>query len=438
MGGRWVPVLVVACFMIASQPVESAAKTQTIGAVGTFAGDYFGSSIAEDNGWLVVGAPGVDKGADFNFGAAFTFQFNSAGNWGQREKLEASDGQPSDNFGSSVGIAGDLMAIGAPDEDGALTCIGSGAGAVYVFTRSGISWNEVQKIIAPDTHCGAIYGYSIAMEATTLIVGAKQHSAGGVSQGKVFVYEWNGSSYDLQQELTASNAHDYDDFGSSVALDGDTLVVGASSDLAHPAGYAYVFARTGPGAAWTEQQILQGQDNNDGDLFGSNVDIDGDTLIVGAQADNTNGYWSGAAHVFERSGPGATWTQVAKLFPSDGDSGDGNLFGWDVALDGDNILVGAPRDERGGGAYGSAGSAYLFTRDAGGWDDGERLWRNDQATLQFFGDRVHLHENQAFVGAFGQNNGRGVIHRYDLNCPSALAPIPAGCQVVDFVTGLPL
>ncbi len=429
--GRSLAAAAVLGFLImASAPVDGAARTTVMRAAGTGGGDYFGSSIATSGEWLIAGAPGTDAGDDFNLGSAFAFKTNADGDWRQRQRLEASDRQASDNFGSSVAIAGDRLAIGATGEDGSLTCIGTGAGAVYVFTRSGNTWNQAQKLVAPSSHCGALYGYSLAMQGDTLVIGAKQDAAGGTSRGAVYVYQWTGATYAWIQTLTASDAADYDDFGSAVALDDSTLVVGAPRDLAHPAGKAYVFVHNG---TWSQHQILHGTDNNPGDLFGSNVDIDGDLVVVGAQADDTNGYWSGAAHVFSRTGN--NWSHQAKLFPPDGDTGDGNLFGWDVDVQGSLILVGAPRDERGGGNYGYAGSAYLFT--SGSWT-GERLVRNDEATQQFFGDRVHLVGSEALVGAFGQNNARGAIHRFDVDCASLFAYFPAGCQAESFLGQLPL
>ena len=161
-------------------------------------------------------------------------------------------------------------------------------------------------------------------------------------------------------KLTASDGAASDYFGDSVAIDGDTLVVGAryDDDNGSASGSVYVFIHSG--IIWTQQAKLTASDGAADDRFGSSVAIDGDTIVVGALLNDDNGTDSGTAYVFTRSG--TTWTQQAKLTASDGALDD--EFGQSVAIAGDTIVVGADRDDDNGNRQ---WIAYVFTRSGTAW-----------------------------------------------------------------------
>ena len=147
----------------------------------------------------------------------------------------------------------------------------------------------------------------------------------------------SGTNWSFEAKLTASDAAAIDQFGSAVSLDDDTVIIGArgNSDAGSQSGSAYIFTRIG--TIWTEQAKLTASDASASDRFGGSVSIDGDTIIVGALNDDDAGANSGSAYVFTRSA--SIWTEQAKLTASDAAAGD--LFGISVDIDGDTIIVGA-------------------------------------------------------------------------------------------------
>ncbi len=197
--------------------------------------------------------------------------------WNQ---LIASDGVQTDRFGISVAISGDTAVIGAFFDD-----VGAGVfqGSVYVFTRNGATWTQQQHLVASDGAAGDQFGVRVALDGDTAVVGA--YIAG--NQGSAYVFTRSGTTWTQQQKLVASDGAAGDRFGRSVALDGDTAVVGANRDAVGATGdqgSAYVFTRSG--TTWTEQQHLVASDGAAGDQFGVGVALDGNTAVVGAREDD--------------------------------------------------------------------------------------------------------------------------------------------------------
>ena len=207
-----------------------------------------------------------------------------------------------DFFGRAVALSGNTLVVGANSDSASALLVD--CGSAYVFTRNGGVWTQQQKIIAPDAGWEDYFGYEIAFDGDTLVVGAPGDDIGANnSQGSAYVYKRNGAFWTLQQKLIADDGGQYKSFGKAFALDGDTLVVGALDDKigANAAqGSAYVFMRDG--AIWTQQAKLTANDGTEYDRFGSAVALDGATLVVGAfGADVTPFSRHGAAYVFLRS-----------------------------------------------------------------------------------------------------------------------------------------
>src|SRR4029079_13640979 len=241
-----------------------------------------------------------------------------------------------------------------------------------------------------NTKAGDRFGYWVDLEGDTLVVGAPLED----NTGTAYVFTRTGGVWSQQAALKASNARPGDYFGSSVAVSGDTLVVGArfedsaatgidgnqTDDSAPDSGAAYVFTRTG--SVWSQQAYVKASNTRAGDRFGFSVDLSGNTLIVGASSEdgaavgiggdqtNTTTPDSGAAYVFNRNG--AVWSQEVYVKASHPGAGDG--FGNGVAIVGDTFLVGAPFEDSAatgvGGDQGNdsapdSGAAYVFTRNRG-------------------------------------------------------------------------
>ena len=303
----------------------------------------------------------------------------------QIAKLTASDGVAGDLFGHSVAVDGDTAVVGAYEDE-------SEKGAAYVLAKdSSGAWSQVAKLTASDGEAGDIFGWSVAVDWDTVVVGARYDDS-------AYVFTKPGTGWATATEtakLTASDGVVGDWFGQSVAVDGDTVVVGASED--DGSGSAYVFTKAAD-SVWTdatETAKLTASDGDDFDEFGKSVAVDGDTVVAGAP--NNDGY--GSAYVFIK--PAAGWddaTQTAKLTPGatdDGAAGLAGTFGAAVAVDGGTVVVGAS-------AYsGSQGRAYVFTKPSGGWEDAERTAElaTSDAEKNQFGWSVAVDGNTIVVGA---------------------------------------
>jgi len=377
--------------------------------------DYFGRSVAISGDTVVVGAAGED-GAGSLSGAAYVFERNQGGAdaWGEVAKLAASDGWLYDYFGTSVAISGDTVIVGATGEDGA----GSGRGAAYIFERNqggADKWGEVTKLTASDAEDSDQFGTSAAISGDTVVVGAYHEDGAGWNRGAAYVFERNqggANSWGEVAKLTDPDAADEDYFGDAVSISGDTVVVGAylEDGAGSNRGAAYVFERNQGGAgSWGEVAKLTASDAEDGDYFGHSVSIHGDTAVVGAEDDD------GAAYVFERNRGGAdSWGEVTKLTASDGT--DGDHFGGSVAISGDTVIAGAWGED---GAGSGRGAAYVFERNQGGadsWGEVTKLTASDGEDSDRFGISVAI-SRDTVVGAYhedGAGSNRGSAYVFGL------------------------
>ncbi|MGQ0700513.1 MAG: Calx-beta domain-containing protein [Panacagrimonas sp.] len=383
-------------------------------------GDFFGYSVAVSGDTAVMGAFQDEVGANFFQGSAYVF-VRSGMSWTQQAKLIAADGAALDRFGISVSVSGDTTVVGAyPDNFG-----GNGnQGSAYVFVRSGTSWTQQAKLVAADGAAGDEFGISVAMSGDTAVVGAHQDEVGAnFLQGSAYVFVRNGTSWTQQQKLVAADGAEFDGFGISVALSGDTVVAGADGDNVGAngsQGSAYVFVRSG--VSWMQQAKLIAADGAVEDFFGYSVTVSGDTAVVGAYSDEVGANFSqGSAYVFVRSG--TIWTQQAKLLAADGAAFQ--EFGSSVALSGNTAVVGVFRDDI--GANSDQGSAYVFVRSGASWTQQAKLIAADGAAGDLFGFSVAASNDTAVVGAhfdkfFGGNNGQDSAYVYrltaDLGPPS--------------------
>ncbi len=351
------------------------------------AGDQFGFSMAAGGAGTVVGAPGKN-GA----GAAYVFVPGGAG-WLQQAQLAAGDGALRDRFGFSVALGDNSAAIGAPGRH-------SGTGAVYVFVPGGTTWRQQAELRAGDGAAGDQFGFSVALGGDIALVGAPDRKAG---IGAAYVFERQGATWRQQAELRAGDGAAGDQFGFSVALGGNTVLVGAPGKDTGT-GAAYVFERRG--TSWFRQAELVAGDSLPGDELGTAVGLSGYTALVGAGAPfNTH---TGAAYVFERHG--ASWRQQAKLVASDGAARD--QFGLSVALSGNTALIGAPFNTH-------TGAAYVFERRGASWRQQAKLVAGDGGAHDRFGLFVALSRSIGLVGAPGKNNGTGGVYMFARASPAA-------------------
>lgn len=427
-------------------------------------GDYdiFGAVLALDGDTLVVGtsleasaARGIGgSGADDTApesGAVYVF-VRVSGVWSQQAYIKASSSDAGDGFGESVAISGDTLAVGARYDDSASASAGptnnstsaENSGAVYVFRRTGTAWTETGFIKPSAVRAGENFGRFVALDGDTLVVGSPTENGetqgidhlpstySATRSGAAYVFTRTSGGWTQQAYIKASNAEAGDGFGRGVSLDGDTLVVGATGEdsaartvdgdgfdnAASGAGAAYVYLRSA--GTWSEQAYLKASNGDAGDAFGWSTAIHGDTLVVGANGEDSaalgvggsgsdnSATTSGAAYVFARSG--GTWSQQAYLKASNTGMGDG--FGGSVALHGEQVLVGAS-GERGStmgvdgaddDAVNSAGAAYLFERRPSGWVQVAYIKASNTGAGDRFGHSVALTATSMAVGASGESS----------------------------------
>ena|GEM_PF-2024955 len=314
---------------------------------------------------------------------------------GTQTKLVGSDSLAGDLFGYSVAVNGTTMLIGAPVAD-ISTPAGTvvAGGAVYVFERTGTVWTQQAKLTATDARAGANLGWSVALTGDTAVVGAPNDrpTPGAFEGGSAYVFTRTGTTWTQQAKLVSADVATQDNFGYAVSANGDSAIVGAYRDdtSAVDTGSAYVFTRTG--TAWGQQAKLVATDATASDTAGFSVAISGDGAIVGAVQADAPGANSGAAYVWGRSG--STWTQQGKLTP--GGSAAGDAFGFSVAINGSSAIIGAPNVD---GVGSNAGAAFVFIATGATWTQQAKLTATDATGGSVFGRSVAINLNTALVGA---------------------------------------
>ncbi|MBL3528201.1 MAG: choice-of-anchor D domain-containing protein [gamma proteobacterium endosymbiont of Lamellibrachia anaximandri] len=351
MNNKWLPVfsLAIAILILPFTVNADFADEVKISAFDGANGDDFGNSVSIDGDTAVVGAYDDDSRA----GSAYVYVRNPVtGAWNFQQKLTAPDRQDFDRFGSSVSLSGDTVVIGVERDDDN----GDESGSAYIFVRDGTgTWNIEQKLLASDGALGDHFGSNVSLSGNTAIIGAHLNGSGAV-----YVFVRIGTVWSEPQVLLPSTGSvAFNSFGTSVFIEGDRAIIGASGEdiTAIDSGAAYIFVRDG-GGTWNLDQKLLANDGANGDAFGVSVSINGDTAIVGAMLDDDKGSASGSAYVFVRDGTG-DWIEQPKLLASDGTGFD--HFGQSVVLTGDTAVVGADRVE----------TAYVFVRDpdTGAWTE---------------------------------------------------------------------
>lgn len=369
------------------------------------ASENFGSSVAISGNTAIVGASGDTIAGRATQGSAYIF-IKSGNTWTRQAKLTASDGFANDRFGNSVAISnsGDTVIVGASfaDVNGAVD-----RGATYVFIKSGTTWTQQVKLAASDGLANDNFGSSVAINGTTAIVGAAGADINGKdSQGAAYVFVKNGTTWTQQFKLTASDGAKLDNFGNSVAINGNIGIVGAHrADIngAVDRGAAYVFARN-VNNTWTQQAKLLASGGLANDNFGSSVASNsGDTVIIGAAFADIDGVLNrGAAYVFVANG--TTWTQQTRLLASEGK--ENNKFGNSVSVSGNTAIVG----DEGANIDGKSaqGAAYVFIKSGTTWTQQVKLLASDGAKLDNFGSGVAISGNTAIVGSLNADIGSGI------------------------------
>lgn len=361
--------------------LTSGAESEQVQANDLGAQDEFGSAVAVDGDTMVVGATQEDPGGVDNAGAAYVF-IRTNGVWVQQVKLVASDATRDSAFGASVAIDGNTAVVGAPGA-------AASSGKAYIFERTGAVWVETAKLVGQPQLANTVFGTSVEISGARVIVGSPLSSS-------AYVFERASGDWPLEQKLFTNESGTR--FGQSVAIIGNTAVVGATKDgsAGAEAGAAFVFAFTND--LWEVEATLTVGVGVRTDEFGSSVTLDGETVIVGARFRDDAGDNAGAAYVFTRDE--SAWQQQAKLLAIGGQPAD--EFGASVSLKGDMALVGAPGSNLEGEDF---GAAHLFAREGEIWTEVDQLQDSAPSKAAGFGKQVALERGVAIVGSPNDNDG---------------------------------
>jgi hypothetical protein len=313
----------------------------------------------------------------------------------QPATLVASDGSPNDFFGTNVALSGDTAIVTANNDDPN----GDRSGSAYVFRREGDRWTQETKLIPNDGDPRDWFGRSLALTGETALIGAdadKNQSPDLYHEGSVYVFQRQDGEWIQQAKLKPDEGPPADVLGRSIDFDGETALIGAvggaEGDLA---GAAYVF--TVEDGEWTKQSKFIPEDSHPSDYFGQYVTLAGDTAFITAprdeNPDGTSGL--GAVYVFQRDGE--EWIEEAKLVPNERNEGDG--FGIPTAVTGDTVFIGAPNHQ-------NAGAAYVFRRDAQEWRQSQKFSIDGTVTddQDRFGAGIAVSDDLALIGAPGNEN----------------------------------
>ncbi len=448
--------------------------------------DIFGHAIAIDGDTLVIGAYLEDSNVNtisnggtasvdnstLNSGAVYVYR-RSGVNWSQEAYLKPPNNRANHLFGHTVAISGNTIVVGAPGESSSQATVTNGttasndnsapdSGAVYVYKRTGSTWSQEAYVKPPNPESYDNFGFSVAISGDTIIVGARNEDSNqntitngaGASNdnsasdsGAAFVYTRVGVIWTQEAYIKAANAKAGDNFGHSVSVSGDTILIGArfedsnqnfitnganapSDSMLPNSGAAYVYRRYS--GIWIQEAFLKAPNPDTDSFFGHSVAISGDTIVVGAfqedsnQTTVSNGPFigannfsidSGGAYVFKRGG--TTWAHEAYLKPTNAQAFDG--FGFSVAINGDTILVGAYQEDSNqtttsSGSIASpdnsltdSGAAYLFKRTGISWSQTAYIKSPNANDGDNFGFPVALSSDTIVIGATQEDSVQNTI-----------------------------
>jgi hypothetical protein len=375
--------------------------------------DQFGARVAVSGDTIVVGANKDDVNGKTDQGSVYVF-VRSNGIWEEQAHFSSSDGAAGDQFGAAVALDGNNMVVGARFADSnngkAYAFTRSGPSGTWIEQK-------LTRTLFPGSSAfPGQFGYSVGISGNTIVVGnPRAHGINNVPTGVAHVFVRNGATWDPQTVFSGTSGNGL--FGQAVAINGGTIIVGdpaaffdAPNDPNHPFGIvkgaAYVF--TGAGANWSFQQQLAAPDGDQDDFFGQTVAVDGDSAIVGAPGDDVNGRVDqGSMSIWVRNNN--VWSQQFAITGADSAAGDN--FGSDVAIRGSTAVVGALF--HGVNSNPNQGTAYVFSRKGGLWSQLDQLIATDGGSGDRFGVAIGLTNRTAVVGAFGSQGLSGAAYVYD-------------------------
>jgi hypothetical protein len=374
--------------------------------------DYFGFSVAIDGTTVLVGANRADVDDVIDAGVAYVYILGDNG-WYQQAKLIAAPIFAEDGLGGNVALKNDTAMLGIMRRDDK----GRDSGAVVAFERESNNWLQSQIFTAPDGKPGDAFGQSIALTENFLVIGAPRNDLLGIDSGAAYVYKRERGIWRYHAKIKASDGAAGDLFGISVAIDGNTILVGAdlNDEVAEDAGavYVYVFDHN----QWKQEAKLVASDGGKTDIFGVRVSLAQNTALISARRDDIDdlGIDAGSAYIFVRDGN--TWTQEVKLISPDGEADD--RFGRGVALSENTAIISAMNHDANDT---DTGALYVYKKEANGWRYASKIVAKSSMPGDKFGWNIALSDEVAVIATphndvKGQQSG--AVYVQDLRVDSS-------------------
>ncbi len=408
---RLVPAALTLALISSSVCASSWTQVQKLAASDGAADDSLGIQAAISGDRLMMASIFADVAGHNSQGAAYIW-VRSGATWVQEAKLFANDGAANDQFSTDVALDGDTAVCGSPLSDAA----GADSGAVYVYVRSGSTWTLQQKIVPADAQAGDDFGVSLALQGDTLVIGADTDDEAGMNSGSAYVFRRTGTTWNQVAKLIPNDGQNGDSAGRDVAIDGNTVLVSAHADDDGGSNSGSFYAFVENGGTWTQQWKFHAPDPAPMDNFGRSVAIVGDTAVASAFLHDDVQTDAGAVYVFVRNG--TTWALQQEIVPFD--AAPGENFGKACTLAQDRLVVGGVRDDDLGF---DSGSVYIYARNGATWTFAQKLLAADGGPDDIFGSSVAVEGAVLFVGAAKDDapaNASGSGYVFELTDPGTV------------------
>ncbi|MEZ4448962.1 MAG: hypothetical protein R3B09_05720 [Nannocystaceae bacterium] len=386
--------------------------------------DKFGTCVAIDGDVAVVSAPESNHQGTRS-GAVYVFR-RTGGVWEEEAVLLPQDGQAGDRLGEALALSGETVLVGSSRK-------ASETGAAYVFEWNGSSWTETAKLVGADTVLADHFGTSVSIHGDLAVIGAAFDKYPNQSNaGSAYFFRRSGGQWSQEAKVNAGPPSEFELFGLASAVHGDHAMVGAPHSKAYKnlGGEAHAFHRVN--GSWPKIQEIVPPDLLNNDVFaGESIALVGDTAVIGASVHDHPYQSTGAAYVFRFDG--ATWSLDQELIAPDAAASD--LFGIGVAAQPGVVLVGAYQDDDPQKGY-NVGSAYLFEDDGVSWIPVSKITATDGAQQDFFGQSVGLDVSGAMIigaplhDAAGEDAGAVYIYEKAVNQPPVADAGPDAAVVI--------
>lgn len=313
--------------------------------------EFFGYSLSSYDKWLVTGAH-HDSDFGASSGGAYVLLQSENNDWNFYQKLLPFDASEADEFGKAVDIYQDfIVSCSYLDDDN-----GTNSGSVYIYKWNGLSWEHYDKINASDPEDYSQFGLALDLFKDQLIVGAPFKNSCGTNCGAAYIFEKINEKWTETAILTPDNLNDKDEFGITVKIKNDYAFVSSikDDDLGENSGSVYIYKKENKN--WKYLQKLTAFDGEAGDAFGIAIDLNDSIAAIGSYFDDDNGENSGSVYIYKNIDD--EWQFIKKIIPDDGNEGD--AFGSSISLNDNKILIGAYSDDDNGFF---SGAAYIFSID---------------------------------------------------------------------------